>query len=188
MTHHTQKAILISIFLIPLKLLASDFVSRADNAQQMRSDRRATGASQDSIARLDPTAFVVVDIQLSEGDGISLSWSDLGSNFVYTVELTDSLMTRIWERTAPATAEEARKATEAAAKQRRPPPRPKPTPRKPAPKDFRGKPGESWGLRCLYPWITIDPQLLNGIMRDKMPMLPGCPPSSYRTWRERQTS
>ncbi len=92
------------------------------------------------------------------------------------------------KRIAPDAAEEARKAAEEAAKQRRPPPPPKPMPRNPVPDNFRGAPGGSWGLRCLYPWIVIDPQLLKRMMCEKMPSFPGCPPSAWHVWRQRQTS
>ncbi len=39
----------------------------------------------------NPTAFFVLDISITGQDGVSLTWSDLGSNFVYTVEFSDSM-------------------------------------------------------------------------------------------------
>jgi RHS repeat-associated protein len=104
-------------------------------------------------------------------------------------DTTQELLDRL-NRIASDAAEEARKAAEEAAKRRRPAPPPKPKPpRKPIPKDFRGKPGGTWGLRCLYPWILIDPRLLQRMMCEKIsPNFPGCPPSSRHIWRQRQTS
>jgi len=106
---------------------------------------------------------------------------------------TQDLLDRL-NRIASDAAEEARKATEEAAKRRRPPPPPPPKPKPPSPPPpkprkkiprgpggFRGTP-----IRCLYPWIVIDPQLLKRMMCEKMPMFPGCPPSARHVWRQRQ--
>ncbi len=56
----------------------------------------------DSMIVIDgtPTAFLVVDISLTGEDGVSLTWSDLGPNFVYTVEFSDS-MTGRWDMVPP---------------------------------------------------------------------------------------
>jgi hypothetical protein len=43
-----------------------------------------------------PTAFLVVDISLSEEGDVSLTWSNLGSNGAYTVEYCDSLAGASW--------------------------------------------------------------------------------------------
>lgn len=44
----------------------------------------------------NPSGFLVVEIQLTGEDGVSLSWTDLGPNFVYTVEFCDSLAEGNW--------------------------------------------------------------------------------------------
>lgn len=48
-------------------------------------------AGQSLAEQHDPTAFLVVEIQIHGEDGIALTWSDLGADFVYTVEYCDSL-------------------------------------------------------------------------------------------------
>ncbi|NQT82236.1 hypothetical protein HQ563_04390 [bacterium] len=49
----------------------------------------------------DPTAFLVVDIQVHSEDGITLTWNDLGTNFVYRVEYRDALSEGNWAPGAP---------------------------------------------------------------------------------------
>jgi RHS repeat-associated protein len=48
-----------------------------------------------------PAGFVVLDIQPTVGEGIVLTWSDLGPNFVYTVESCDSLTEQNWSPVSP---------------------------------------------------------------------------------------
>ncbi len=50
---------------------------------------------------VDPLAFTVLDIQLTVEDGVSLGWSDLGTNFVYTVEYCDSVAEGNWSPCPP---------------------------------------------------------------------------------------
>lgn len=50
---------------------------------------------------VDPLAFMVLDVQLTGEDSISLGWSDLGANFVYTMEYCDSLEEGSWSPCPP---------------------------------------------------------------------------------------
>ena len=58
-------------------------------------------AGQSLAEEHDPTAFLVVDIRVHGEDGIALTWSDLGANFVYTVEYCDSLSEGNWAPSVP---------------------------------------------------------------------------------------
>ncbi len=64
-------------------------------------ETKAKAASRPLPTELSPSAFVVLEIRVTEEDGVSLSWSDLGSNFVYTVEYCDSLTEASWSPCSP---------------------------------------------------------------------------------------
>ncbi len=72
-------------------------VSAADMAYSGAADGESYALSTDT----SPSAFIVLEIQLIGEEGVSLSWSDLGSNFVYTVEFCDSLTEENWAPVPP---------------------------------------------------------------------------------------
>jgi hypothetical protein len=67
-----------------------------DDGNGIMGSSRVEVGSQMSSTDEDPTAFLVMDIRLNVEGGVTLTWSDLGSNFVYTVEFSDS-MTGQWD-------------------------------------------------------------------------------------------
>jgi len=65
-----------------------------DGGNGIVGSSRVEGGSQKSTTGEDPTAFGVTEIQFTAEGGVSLSSSDLGPNFVYTVESTDTMLGR----------------------------------------------------------------------------------------------
>lgn len=70
-------------------------------AEQVVSNEEVAERPETSMEKPEPTAFSVLDIWLSAEGGISLSWSDVGSNFVYSVEFCDSLTDQNWAPVPP---------------------------------------------------------------------------------------
>jgi hypothetical protein len=81
--------------LIGLMLLtARQLTVKVQNAEQIAGDRIVADRRPPYAAESEPSGFLVVDIQLTAEGGISLNWSDLGSNFVYRVESTHFILGR----------------------------------------------------------------------------------------------
>ncbi|NQT83340.1 fibronectin type III domain-containing protein, partial [bacterium] len=91
----------VGAFLASLLVHASPMFVQAHATEEITGNGQFSTGMRSSFLETAPTAFFIVDIQLSGEDGVSLSWSDLGDNFVYTVEYCDSLVEGDWDPVPP---------------------------------------------------------------------------------------
>ncbi len=72
----------------------------AENKKYSRNLATGNGIELVALEGSIPSEFVVEDIRLSAGP-VSLSWSDMGPEFLYTVEFRDSLLQGNWSPAPP---------------------------------------------------------------------------------------
>jgi len=101
MAHTTHPRRLSLSILVLLLLITSLQVTQGDRAEKAARHVPIIEGEQSSPTGLDPAAFLVIDVWLTKEGVVSLTWSDLGSNFVYTVEYCDSLSKGNWAPSAP---------------------------------------------------------------------------------------
>ncbi len=100
MAHTTHPRRLSLSILVLLLLVTSPQITQGDSAEKGARHVRMIERERSSPTGLDPAAFLVLDLWLSEEGVVSLTWSDLGANFVYTVEFSDSVTGR-WDIVPP---------------------------------------------------------------------------------------